>query len=166
MNLSESQTSMLLRNESFSFLKRGLKFPPLLIQIRLPSKINTVSIQSLVKKVLLLNSAACSKLHQGWIQRFFYIDFFISESTISWYVKQVEFFQSDVTWYKALKTDTGFDVQLLESDERIKITTKNNNIEHTLELKNVQGDDEGIYVIKGPFSKIPVFLRLRIVVLE
>jgi len=55
---------------------------------------------------------------------------------------------SDVTWYKALKTDTGFDVQLLESDERIKITTQNNNVEHTLELKNVQGDDEGIYVIK------------------
>ena len=79
-------------------------------------------------------------------------------------MQQVEFFQSDVTWYKALKTDTGFDVQLLESDERIKITTQNNNIEHTLELKNVQGDDEGIYVIKGPFSKILVLWRLRIIV--
>ena len=78
-------------------------------------------------------------------------------------MKRVEFFQSDVTWYKALKTDTGFDVQLLESDERIKITTQNNNIEHTLELKNVQGDDEGIYVIKGLFSKILpiVFIMLR-----
>ena len=78
-------------------------------------------------------------------------------------MKRVEFFQSDVTWYKALKTDTGFDVQLLESDERIKITTQNNNIEHTLELKNVQGDDEGIYVIKGLFSQIlPIaFFGLR-----
>ena len=73
MNLLELQTLMLLRNESFNFLKK-VKFrnTEISIQKRLPSKINTVSIQLLAKKVPQPNSAACSKLHQGWIQRLFF----------------------------------------------------------------------------------------------